>query len=335
MKRRPVHSPRPVRTALAVAALLGASTLSGCAAFSDDSQDPSGAGSGSGGSGAKVSVVTAFYPLQYAVQQVGGSRVSVSNLTKPGAEPHDLEITPAQTAQVVDADLVVYESGFQPAVDDAVAQDAQGTRLDAGDVVGLEAPGHGGHDHGAEDTSHEEESHAHGNLDPHFWQDPTRMAKLADAVARDLAKIDPDHASDYRSGAAAFRTKLSALDRDYRQGLADCTRDTVVVSHDAFGYLAERYGLTMEPIAGLSPGAEPTPADLARLEDLIRRDGITTVFSERLVSPRLSASLAQDSGVRTAVLDPIEGLSDQTSGEDYLTIMRSNLAALQKANGCS
>jgi zinc transport system substrate-binding protein len=106
-----------------------------------------------------------------------------------------------------------------------------------------------------------------------------------------------------------------------------------VVSHEAFGYLA-KYGLRLEAVAGLSPDAEPTPAGLARLQELIGTDGITTVFSERLGSPRVTASLARDTGVASAVLDPIEGLSDQTPGADYLSLMRENLRALEEANGC-
>jgi zinc transport system substrate-binding protein len=115
--------------------------------------------------------------------------------------------------------------------------------------------------------------------------------------------------------------------------LADCERTTVVVSHDAFGYL-DRYGLEFEPIEGLSPGAEPTPADLARLQQLITEDGITTVFSERLASSKMADSLAGDLGLETAVLDPVEGLSDETSEDDYLSLMGQNLDALRKANGC-
>jgi zinc transport system substrate-binding protein len=257
----------------------------------------------------------------------------VVNLTKPGGEPHDLEIPPKETAQIVDADLVLYESGFQPAVDDAISQNSGGTTLDASDVVDLVAPDHDGHDHGAAD--HGSTDHAdHTDLDPHFWQDPDRMAALGQAVAKKLAGVDPTHAAEYAANARRLSSDLTALGSAYARGLATCQRDTVVVSHDAFGYLS-KYGLVMEPIAGLSPGAEPTPADLARLEDLIRSDGITTVFSERLVSPRLSASLANDVGVRTAVLDPIEGLSDQTTDDDYLSLMRQNLTGLRKANGCS
>jgi zinc transport system substrate-binding protein len=210
---------------------------------------------------------------------------------------------------VAEADLVVHEGGFQPAVDAAVEQNATGEVLDAADVVDLE------------------------DDDPHFWQDPLRMAALGDAVAERLAGLDPDHAADYEDNAADLRADLEALDAAYRAGLADCERSTVVVSHDAFGYLA-KYGLDMEPIAGLSPEAEPTPRDLARLQDLIEQQGITTVFSERLAPRQLTETLAADLGLETAVLDPLEGLDDETAGEDYLSLMEQNLAALQRANGC-
>ncbi len=324
---------RPLSHALA-ATLVATAALSGCAAFSDDSGG-SGAGSGDG-----VRVVAAFYPLQYVAQRVAGDRAEVANLTKPGGEPHDLEIPPSETAKIVDADLLVVESGFQPAVDDAVDQNADGEVVDAADVVELLPAGdeHAGEsaeehaEHAGEDHA-EEEGHDHGDVDPHFWQDPARMARLGDAVADRLGEVDPDHAEEYAANAERLRGELTDLDTSYDEGLASCRRDTVVVSHDAFGYL-EKYGLTMQPVAGLSPGAEPTPADLARLQDLIGSEGITTVFSERLVSPRLSESLARDAGVTTAVLDPIEGLSDQTTDDDYLSLMRSNLDALVKANGC-
>jgi zinc transport system substrate-binding protein len=195
----------------------------------------------------------------------------------------------------------------------------------------LEPADHDGHDHESEG---DHSGHDHGDLDPHFWLDPLRMADLADEVARALGEADPKHADEYAARAADLRTDLVKLDQSYEQRLSSCERSTVVVSHDAFGYLS-KYGLDMEPIAGLSPGAEPTPADLARLQDLIESEGITTVFSERLVSPRVSQSLADDVGVETAVLDPIEGLSDDTGDEDYLSLMEENLAALEKANGCS
>ena len=159
------------------------------------------------------------------------------------------------------------------------------------------------------------------------------MADLGDAVAEKLTKVDPDHEADYEANAADLRRDLEDLDKAYADGLATCQRDTIVVSHDAFGYL-EKYGLELAPIAGLSPDAEPTPADLSRLQDLIRKDGITTVFSETLASPKMSESLARDLAITTAVLDPIEGLTDEAGDQDYLSLMRANLVALKKANGC-
>ena len=283
----------------------GVMVLGGCSAFSDASSTEDG-----------VQIATAFYPLQYVAQRVAGDLADVENLTSAGKEPHDLSLSVAETAKIADADLVIHEVGFQPAVDAGIDQNATGDVIDAADVVGLVTD-------------------ANGDPDPHFWLDPLRLAVLGEEVAQRLSEIDPDHADDYVSNAAGLRSDLAALDSSYTTGLANCERDTVVVSHDAFGYLARNYGLDMEPLTGLSPEAEPTPADLARLQDLIGAEGITTVFSERLVSPRLTESLASDLGITTAVLDPIEGLSDETADEDYLSLMRQNLTALEKANGCS
>lgn len=281
--------------------------LTGCAAFSNAPSRPDDG---------EIDVVTGFYPLQFVAGRVGGDLVSVSDLTQPGQEPHDLELSPRQTGEVALADLVVYEKGLQAAVDAAVGQSAAET-VDAAAVAGLEPMRHGGQN----------------GLDPHFWQDPLKLADVADAVADRLSTLDPVNASTYRSNAAALDADLTALDRDYATGLADCERNTIVVSHDAFGYLT-RYGLDIEPIAGLSPDAEPTPADLGRLHGLIDSRGITTVFGERLVPAELADTLATDLGVTTAVLDPIEGLTDDTADEDYLSLMRANLAALKEANGC-
>jgi zinc transport system substrate-binding protein len=160
------------------------------------------------------------------------------------------------------------------------------------------------------------------------------VADFAAAVADELGEVDPDGAQAYADNAADLRADLEAVDEEYTSGLASCERSATVVSHQAFGYLS-RYGLEFEPIAGLSPDAEPTAADLAHLQELITEDGVTTVFSERLVSPKMADTLADDMGVTSAVLDPIEGLSDETSDEDYLSLMRENLTALQQANGCS
>jgi zinc transport system substrate-binding protein len=267
--------------------------------------------SADGSSASGMRLVTSFYPLQYVAQRVAGDHAEVTNLTQPGKEPHDLELTVQQTAQVADADVVVYERGFQTAVDDAVDQNRPDHVVDAA--------------HSA---------HLSGD-DPHFWLDPTRLSAVAAAVEKDLVDADPDNADDYARNLKSLQSDLSDLDHSFAEGLASCKVDTIVVSHDAFGYLGRRYGLDVVGINGLSPDAEPSPAHLRQLQDLIRKDGITTVFSEELASPKFADSLAGDLGIGTTVLDPIEGLSDATADQDYLSLMRSNLAALRKANSCS
>jgi zinc transport system substrate-binding protein len=258
----------------------------------------------------RPTVVTSFYPLQYVAEQVAGEHERVLNLTHPGMEPHDLELTVAQTADVVDADVVLYESGFQPAVDTAVEQNRPAHVVDAARAADL-----------------------HGT-DPHFWLDPTRLSKVAAAFADEMVAADPAHAGDYRANLADLQRRLARLDHDYRTGLAHCERRVIVVSHDAFGYLGRRYHLEVDAINGLSPDAEPSPAHVRRLQDLIRARGITTVFTEELASPVLADTLAHDLGIRSAVLDPIEGLGPDTANQDYLSLMRHNLAALQEANNC-
>jgi len=300
-------------------ALLAASTLlAGCGALSD----------GSSGNGRRIAA--AFYPLAYAAERVAGDRYDVVNLTQPRQEPHDLELDVQATADITDAGLVIVVRGFQPAVDATVDENAEGEVLDVAEVVELRPAAAHEDEHEDEEAG---EEHDHGDLDPHFWVDPLLMADLGDAIADRLADLDPDHADEYAANAADLRADLEALDQEYADTLGGCRIETVVVNHDAFGYW-ERYGLHIEPIVGLSPDAEPTPADLARLQQLIRDEQINTVFSETLVSKKTAQTLAGDLGIDAAVLDPVEGLSDQTAGEDYLSLMSKNLQVLRSANGC-
>ena len=289
-----------------------------------------GCGGAAGASGG-TSTVAAFYPLGWVAEQVGGDRVDVALLTSPGVEPHDLELTPGQVVDISAADLLVYEAGFQPAVDEAVDQSAEGTTLNVTDVVPLQDTGVPPEEEGHEEG--EEETHLEG--DPHLWQDPTLLIPIAEQVRDDLVELDPDNAAAYKANAKTLIADLTKLDTDFTTGLTDCRRTEFVTSHAAFGYLANRYDLTMVPIAGLSPDIEPSPEQVAEVQDYIADAGITTVFSETLGSKEYADTLANDLGVQTAVLDPIEGLADEDSDDDYISLMRQNLAALQKANDCT
>jgi zinc transport system substrate-binding protein len=270
----------------------------------------------------RLEVAAAFYPLEFAARRVGGDAVSVSNLTPAGAEPHDVELTARDVERVRSADVVLLlGEGFQPAVEDAAA-DAEGRTFDALSAVDLEA----GEEHAEED---EEE---HGEFDPHVWLDPGRATDIARAVADELSAIDPNSSDSYRSNADQLVKRLEALDADFRSGLEDCERREIVVSHDAFGYLAHEYNLEQVGIAGIDPDAEPSPARAAEVADFARDHGVTTIFFEALVPSDIAETIAQEIGVKTAVLDPIEGAPQEG---DYFGAMRANLEALREALGCA
>lgn len=291
-------------------------------------------GGGDDGATSGTSVVAGFYPLEWTAERVGGDRIDVSSLTPPGAEAHDLELAPRDVGAIVDADLLVYLAGFQPAIDEAATAEAGESAWDAGAAADLSLTAEPHEEHG--DGEHSEEEHADEEIaDPHFWLDPLRLADVGDALAARLTEIDPDGADAYRANSAALRADLENLDTEMRDALADCRVGTLVTAHDAFGYLADRYGLEVVGISGLSPSQEPDAAGLAEIADLVEARGITTVYTETLVDPAVAETVAEEAGVQTAVLDPIEGLTDESAGDDYLEVMRSNLAALAEGQECT
>jgi zinc transport system substrate-binding protein len=269
-----------------------------------------------------VEVLASFYPLEYVAERVGGEHVAVSNLTPPAAEPHDLELSPAQVRQIGSSDLVVYLSGMQPSTDEAVAARDPENVLDTAEAAGLEAGPNGSAAPAPEGSV----------LDPHFWLDPTRLATVGHQVAEELSAIDPDHADDYAANAQALEDDLVVLDEEYATGLAACAGATLVVSHAAFGYLAERYDLVQVGISGIDPEAEPSPARLREVRGVVEDAGVETLFFEVLVSPKVTQTLADDLGVSTDMLDPLEGHTDEEA--DYLETMRANLDALRQGLVC-
>ncbi|GAA3498378.1 zinc ABC transporter substrate-binding protein [Streptomyces prasinosporus] len=311
--------------ALTAVAALGFGTLTAC---SSDS-----AAAGDTGS---FDVVASFYPMAFLAERIGGEHVHVTSLTQPGQEPHDLEISARQTAQLEEADAALYLKGLQPSVDEAIGQSPIATKIDAAELTTLEEHGtEAGHDeeHGDEHAHEDEHGHDHEGGDPHIWLDPVRYAEVAEGVGKAFQKADPDHAADYRKNTAALVKDLKALDEKFRTGLANRTTDVFVTTHAAFGYLAERYGLTEEAISGLDPDTEPSGARVKELQKIAKEDGVTTVFYETLVSDKTAKTLAGDTGLRTDVLDPVEGITDRSRGEDYFQVMEANLTALRTALG--
>jgi len=315
--------------AITAATALGLGTLSACSSDSD------AAGTAGGG---KLDVVASFYPMQFLAEQIGGDHVGVRTLTEPGQEPHDLEISAKQTAQLQESDVVLYLKNLQPSVDEAVAQSGAETKVDAAALTELENHGSTGHAHEGEEEHAAEDEHAgeegaESALDPHIWLDPVKYAQVAEGVGKALQKADPDNAADYRKNTEALTKKLGALDTRFEEGLKNTGSKIFFTNHSAFAYLAERYGLTQESISGLDPESEPSAARIRELQQEARADGVTTVFYETLVSDKTAKTLADDAGLRTDVLDPIEGITDRSKGDDYFEVMESNLTALEKALG--
>ncbi len=304
-----------MRLAPVTAALTAALALSACG------------GDAGAADGGRLQVAAGFYPYAFLAERVGGEGVAVTNLTKPGGEPHDLELTPRQVGALTSTDLVVFSEGFQPAVDEAVEQQAADRAFDVLSAVELrEGEAH------ADEEDHEHADEGHGGADPHVWLDPQRLAAIGTALGDRLAELDPDGAQGYRTRAQELGTELAALDDELRAGLETCERRQVVTSHDAFGYLADAYGLEQVAVAGLSPEDEATPQRLAEVAAQAQEGGVTTIFFEELVSPKVAEALAREVGATATVLSPLEGAPETG---DYVTAMRDNLATLRTALGCA
>ncbi|MCK1795911.1 metal ABC transporter substrate-binding protein [Streptomyces sp. XM4193] len=309
---------------------------------------------GEGGSGTtedgRMSVVASFYPMQFLAERIGGDHVSVETLTEPGVEPHDLELNAKQTGRLSEAGMIVYLKGLQPAVDEAIDQSGAEHVVEATEHTELSESGddhdhdhgddhgdHEGHDHGDEDHDHGDEGghegHDHGPLDPHLWLDPVKYAEVAEGVGKAMAEADPDNADDYADNTSALAKELRTLDKEFSDGLKKTSTSTFITTHSAFGYLADRYGLDEESVAGLDPESEPSPARMKELHGIVRAEKVNTVFFEQIASDRTVKSLAGDLKLKTDVLDPVEGITKESRGKNYLEVMRANLAALQKALG--
>lgn len=276
-----------------------------------------------------LAVLAAFYPLAFVAEQVGGDRVDVTTLTPQGAEPHDLELAPAQTRQIGEADLVLFQTRFQPALDAAVAARNPDHVLDAASLATRPLVADPDHDHGEEGK----DDHDHGPNDPHFWLDPELLETFAQQVAAELTSLDPQGADEFEKNLAAFSQELDQLDQDFSTGLATCAHDSIIVTHEAFGYMADRYDFSQISIVGVDPESEPSPAQLKKVSATIVDLGIETIFFETLVSPKVAQTLARDLGIETRVLDPIEGITKEN--ETYFIIMNANLEALVAGMQCS
>uniref|UniRef100_UPI00403FBA46 metal ABC transporter solute-binding protein, Zn/Mn family n=1 Tax=Paenibacillus sp. FSL R5-0623 TaxID=2921651 RepID=UPI00403FBA46 len=292
----------------------------------------------------KVNVVTTFYPVYAFTTAIGGEDANVINLLPTGVEPHDWTPKSQDIVNTSKAQLFFYNGagleGWVPNFLKSLNSDTQVKSVAVSEGVKLlTAEGDDGHGHGEEHEDEHTDEHtdedtsedvADHHIDPHTWVSPKSAMIMAENIKNSLVEADPDHKAGYEQRYEELRTKLETLDQRFTDELATVPNNEIVVSHQAFGYLARDYGLTQHAIMGLSPDAEPTGQDIVKLAQLVKDEGIKYIFFEELVSDKLAKTLASEAGVETMVLNPVEGLTKEqaTNGDDYFTLMEKNLQNL-------
>lgn len=270
----------------------------------------------------KLKVVASFYPLAYLSQEIGGEKVHITNITPEGVEPHDYEPTVTDLKTIEESDLLVLNGGHLEAWSHDVEENLSDsmTIIEVGDGLMTETF----IEEGQEET------------DPHIWLNPALTIKMAEKIKNAFIAKDPVNKEFYTKNGENLRARLTTLDKNFRDGLVSCGKESIITSHAAFGYLAKEYGFTQVPILGLSPEEEPSAKTLTDIAEFARKNKVAYIFFESLVSPKLSQTIATEIGAKTLVLNPIEGLSSEemNGGKNYFTVMEENLKNLKIALEC-
>lgn len=308
-------------SALVCACTLSLSLLTGCGT------QPADTAAGDG----RLRVLTSFYPMYDFACKIGGDCIDVTNMVPSGTEPHDWEPSTNDLKNLEKADVFIYNGAdMEPWADDLLISRSDTLRVvEASENVELRTTD-GEHEHAHE---HEDADHHHGDFDPHVWLDPENAKIEMEAIRDALCAADPENSTVFQSNYEKYAAELDALDAEFREKLAPLPNRTIVVAHEAFGYLCDAYGLTQVGIEGLSPDSEPDPGRMAEVIDFVREHSISTIFFEELVSPKVAEAIASETGAQAKMLSPLEGLSDEqaAAGADYFSVMHDNLAALMEA----
>jgi len=273
--------------------------------------------------GSSMGVATSFYPLYFFSSVIGGDKVSVTNITPAGAEPHDYEPTAQDIVMIQNSKILILNGNVEPWAE-KVKNNLAGKNVSiivAGDELFTQTISEGGA----------------VSPDPHIWLNPQLAKQEVLRILLAFQAADPSNSAYYATNANILSQKLDQLDAEFKTALSSCQQKDIVTSHDAFGYLASAYGLNQVAISGLSPDEEPSPRELVEVAKFARSKNIQYIFFESLVSPKLSETIAAEIGAKTLVLDPLEGISDADikQGKDYFSVMRKNLSNLKIALQCT
>lgn len=288
--------------------------------------------------GDKIKVYASFYPMYDFAKKIGGDKVEVTNLVPAGTEPHDWEPSAKDLAKISESDILVYSgAGMESWIDkvDQVTKDNKLVKVEASKGIDLIKSEHHHDEEDAKEEDHEDahEEHDHGEYDPHVWLAPQNAKIQMKNIKDALVKADPTNKDYYEKNFEVYSQKIDDLDVKFSTSLKDTKSKNIVVSHEAFAYLCKAYGINQVGIEGLSPDSEPDAARMAEVTKFAKENKIKYIFFEELVSPKVSEAIAKEVGAKTAVLNPLEGLSDDQlkAGEDYFSVMESNLKVLLEA----
>ncbi|MCL4339261.1 zinc ABC transporter substrate-binding protein [Patescibacteria group bacterium] len=273
--------------------------------------------------GDKLVVAASFYPIYFFASQIGGDKAQVFNITPPSAEPHDFEPTTQVIVKIHESNMLVMNGGNLEPWSQKLQDQLSGSNVKI--VIA-----------GAGLTNNEMVENGQKIQDPHIWLDPLLAKKEAGEILAGFKETDPKDAAYFEKNAELLVSRLDSLDKEYRDGLKNCQKKDFVTAHAAFGYIAAQYGLNQVAISGVTPDEEPSSQKMAEIADLVRKENIKIIFFEKLVSPKLSQAIAAETGAKTLVLDPIEGITknETAAGQNYFSLMENNLNNLKAALDC-
>lgn len=278
----------------------------------------------------KIKIYTSIYPLYDFAKKVGGDKVDVTNLVPAGTEPHDWEISTSDIINLEKANMLIYNgAGIENWTDKVI------NTLDNKEIVYVKtSEGLDIHKVTEEDDhDHEEDDHDHGSYDPHTWLSIKNAKKEMENIKNALVKYDPENEDYYENNYEIYAEKFDELDKKYSETLEPIKDKTIIVAHEAFGYLCKEYNIEQVGIEGLTPDSEPDPARMSEIIKFAKENNVKTIFFEELVSPKVAQTIAKEINANTEVLNPLEGLSEEQikNGDDYFTVMEKNLEVLYES----
>lgn len=263
-------------------------------------------------------ITTTFYPMYYFTKEIVQNKASVKMLTPSNTEPHDYEPSAKDISQIEKSHLFIYNADdletWVPSVKSVIQTDSSVKMIKASQGISL--------------LKDEE----HGN-DPHVWLDPVLAKKEVKTIAKAIIKADPKHQAFYRKNERKLLQRLEQLNKEYRTMTQHAKHKTFVTQHAAFSYLAHQYGLTQEAISGIDPEQEPSPKQLAQIEQKVKKQGIRYIYVEEQASSKVAQTVKNATGATLLPLNTLESLSykEQKEGQNYFTVMNQNLKSLQKS----